>query len=384
MDTLKGKTIVLTGASGGIGKEATKEFIKRGAFVIAIDIDKESGTEMENSINQQFFNSIKFYATDLSNQEELNTLCNTILLAHGCPDIIFNNATVVSLGNIGVVTIENWDTSYAVNLKAPILFINYFMPYFKKRNSGCFVFVSSSGAAPYMGAYETFKTAQVELSNTLAMELENTNICAFTIGPGLVKTNTAKESIALVAANMNISTEEFYQMNEKHILDVKEAGIGFALSVINAKKYHGQEISSIQVLNDFNYYKQDKEVKQNIQIMEKTLLFTIVSTFQEQYIGWKKMNVFERQWVFRDFKKHMGKSADAVLNELLEIQEYFKTLQVIKYDTKDIFKKLQEYWQHQLQLLQGYQKDGNKLKEHSECIEKWINDLTTLLYYFQE
>ena len=44
-----------------------------------------------------------------------------------------------------------------------------------------------------MGAYEVFKTAQVELSNTLAMELEGTGVLTYTVGPGLVKTQTAME-----------------------------------------------------------------------------------------------------------------------------------------------------------------------------------------------
>lgn len=87
-----------------------------------------------------------------------------------------------------------------------------------------------------MGAYETFKTAQVEFSNTLAIELENTNLHAFTIGPGLVKTKTAKNSIVLVATQLGLTLNEFYDMNENHILDVKEAGLGFALSTINAKQ----------------------------------------------------------------------------------------------------------------------------------------------------
>ncbi len=60
-----------------------------------------------------------------------------------------------------------------------------------------------------MGAYEIFKTAQAELSNTLSMELENTNIYSYTISPGLVKTETAVKSIEIVSNSMNISMDEF-------------------------------------------------------------------------------------------------------------------------------------------------------------------------------
>ncbi len=82
-----------------------------------------------------------------------------------------------------------------------------------------------------MGAYEIFKTAQVELSNTLSMELEGTGIYAYTISPGLVKTETAMRSIEIVAQNMNISLEEFYRMNQDHIIDKEDAALGFVFFV---------------------------------------------------------------------------------------------------------------------------------------------------------
>ena len=48
-----------------------------------------------------------------------------------------------------------------------------------ERKHGVFVCVSSSGAAPFMGAYEVFKTAQVELSNTISSEVDGTGVFAF-------------------------------------------------------------------------------------------------------------------------------------------------------------------------------------------------------------
>ena len=54
---------------------------------------------------------------------------------------------------------------------------------------------------------------------------------------------------------MGMSLEEFYKQNDSHILSVKDAGRGFALSLLKAKDYNGQEISSIQAINDFEGYK---------------------------------------------------------------------------------------------------------------------------------
>jgi len=230
-----------------------------------------------------------------------------------------------------------------------------------------------------MSAYETFKTAQVEFSNTLAIELEGTNIYAYTISPGLVKTRTAEKSIEIIASKMDISTDEFYRMNKDYILNVEAAGLGFALSVLNAEKYHGQEISSIQVLNDFNFYKKHQDENSNTTCINKELLSKIITTFEEQYNGWKKMNIFERQWVFRDFKKYMGVSADMVQDDLLKIKKQLNNSLKITNISRDLFIKLQSYWEHQLQLLQGYEKDPNKLIEKNKIIAEWIYDIKTLL-----
>jgi NAD(P)-dependent dehydrogenase (short-subunit alcohol dehydrogenase family) len=62
--------------------------------------------------------------------------------------------------------LEAWDYSYRVNLRGPIGLARKFLPAMLERKHGVSVCVSSSGASPYMGAYEVFKTAQVELSHT--------------------------------------------------------------------------------------------------------------------------------------------------------------------------------------------------------------------------
>lgn len=374
MKSLKGKTVLLTGGSNGIGVETAKAFAELEATVIIVDIDV-NGLNVVNYVNDTYPNKAFFYQVDLSIESDVLKLCEQIVLNHECPHIIFNNATIAPLGNIGDVNMLTWDKSYAINLKAPLLFTNFFIPHMMKRNEGCFVFVSSSGAAPFMGAYETFKTAQVELSNTLAMELEKTDVFAYTIGPGLVKTKTAENSIIRVASQMGLTLDEFYNMNKDHILDEKDAGLGFALSVLNAKRYHGQEISSIQVLNDFDYYKSTNKNDNDLHEIDIELLSNIINTFQDQYKGWKEMNIFERQWVFRDFKKYMGVSADKVHNVFLEIKQKLSSKNELENSYKSTFEKLKVYWEHQLDLLQGFEKDPAKLKENSFEIKKWIADL---------
>lgn len=301
---------------------------------------------------------------------------------YGCIDVLFNNATIATMGTVEEVSIDVWYKSYAVNFKAPLLLTQLVLPLMKQKSSGTIVFVSSSGAAPFMGAYEVFKTAQVELSNTLYGELESTNIKVYTIGPGLVKTETAMKGIELVSSHMGITTEEFYEMNEDHILGVEEAGTGFAISVLMADRYNGQEIGAVQVLSDSGLLQKldsSENTKSNdYQNIIPTVL-NVVKVYKEQYYGWMKRNVFERQWVLRDFKKTVGYSADQFLEIMQHIQYVVNNEKIQEISTySSNFQKLMEYYKRQYTLLQGYEKNPEKLKEYSITLLHYIEDLKTI------
>lgn len=379
-EPLQGKTILLTGAGGGIGLEAAKVFVKLGAAVLIAEADVEKGTRAAQLLNGIAPGRAFFYPTDLSDTAQIHRLYGTVMAEHACPDILFHNAAAVTIGCVDEVSLEAWEYGYAVNLRAPLLLTRLFLPHMKERQAGTVAFVSSSGAAPHMGAYEVFKTAQVELSNTLAMELEDANVHTYTIGPGLVKTDTAMRSIEVVAAQMGMTTEAFYAMNESHILEVESAGLGFALSVLNAKTYHGQEISSIQVLNDFHMNGAQTQPQQApAPAAAQELLQKIADTFAQQYAGWKSRNVFERQWVLRDFKKTMGMPAEAAEKEFQAMTREGSAASPAARISQEFFKRLLTYWQRQLKLLQGFEKNPDRLSEHTQIIKGWISDIERLL-----
>lgn len=378
---LDNKTILLTGAGGGIGIEAALAFAAMGARAILAEIDPEKGKAAEEAVLAAYpDHPAVFYPVDLSDEIQISAMSDWIIRNYGAPDVVFHNATITKMGAVDQVDISFWDKSYSVNLKAPVLLSQLFLPLMKQRNSGTLVFVSSSGASPYMGAYEVFKTAQVELSNTLAMELEGTNINAYTIGPGLVKTQTAMNAIETVSASMGMSLEAFYEMNSKHIIGADAAGLGFALSAAHAERYRGQEIGCIQVLMDNGLFAEDAGQPAGKNPANKLPYFQRVqNTFLEQYDGWQKMNLFERQWVFRDFKKSMGLSAEQALESLQRLSD---SLSGGQYDVqKDgaFLANLKRYWEHQLKLMQGYEKNPVKLAENTRIIESWIDDIQQLL-----
>jgi len=379
---LDNKTILLTGAGGGIGSEAALAFAAMGARIILAEVDPVSGKQAEETVNLAYpDHPAEFYQVDLSDEAQVRAMAAWILATYSAPDVVFNNATITKMGAVDQVPSAFWDKSYGVNLKAPLLLSQLFLPQMKARNSGTLVFVSSSGASPYMGAYEVFKTAQVELSNTLAMELEGTNVSAYTIGPGLVKTQTAMNAIETVAASMGMTTDAFYEMNSKHIIGADAAGLGFALSAANASRYHGQEIGCIQVLMDNGLFAEEagQPAAEKNPVNKLPHFQRVQKTFLEQYDGWQKMNLFERQWVFRDFKKSMGLSAEQALESLQRMSDSLSGGQYNAEKDGAFLANLKRYWEHQLKLMQGYEKNPEKLAENTRIIEGWIDDIQQFL-----
>lgn len=381
-NTLKDKLVLLTGAGGGIGFEAAKAFIFMGARVIIAEIDKQKLSWAKESVINEFGQvSAEFYEIDLSDEKQIYRMASYLKEKYGCPDILFNNATITAMGAVEEVPIAIWDKSYAVNFRAPLLLTQLFLPEMRNRNSGTIVFVPSSGAAPYMGAYEVFKTTQVELCNTLSGELENTDIRVYSIGPGLVRTETAMNGIEIVSSRMGITIDEFYKMNESHILGVEEAGTGFAISVLMADRYNGQEIGSIQALLDSGLLSASSEVRDENKDYQKinSTVLDVIKVYKEQYTGWMERNIFERQWILRDFKKTVGYSADQFLEIMKQIEVIVldKNNQDIKSYTSD-FNKLMMYYQRQHKLLQGFEKNPEKLREYSEVLTQYIEDLNVI------
>ena len=370
---LAGKVVLITGAGGGIGLETAKCFAVMGAKVVLLDIDREKGMRAEAAVRAIPGAVAEYYCIDLAEEGSFGAMRDFVMDRYGCPDVVFNNAAVLHLGAVGEVGSGDWDHGYRVNFKAPVLLVDCFLEEMRRRGSGVFVFVSSSGAAAYMGAYEIFKTAQGELAGTLAQELEGTGIRSYTIGPGLVKTETARRSIAVVAAKMGLSEEAFYEMNKEHIISVEDAALGFALSVLHADEFNGQEIGSLQVLNGLAPKGDDDAVALRV---DAETLGRVVRTFGEQYKGWKERNVFERQWVLRDFRKCVGRPADEVQARM---QELAQSGGLLTADDCSLLEALVLYWQHQDQLLQSFEKNQQKRQEFSRTIHGWIADLQSLL-----
>jgi len=379
-DALKGETVIVTGAGGGIGYEAARALLWLGANVVIAEVNQMSGRKAEVTLEQEFGKDrVLFVQTDVGDETSVKNLYNLSVLAFGKADAVINNATIAVLGTVVDVPIEEWDRSYRVNLRGPVLMARTFLPDMIKRDHGVFACVSSTGTA-FLGGYETFKAAQVHLANTLDAELEGTNVIAYTIGPGLVPTETASKAVGQLAPQMGMSVEQFFEMNKGAVLSVEEAGVGFALSVLFAEKFRGQEISSMQAIKaaDLNFGGGKKEsvaISSEKQDQARALCEAVYVTLKEQSEGWKSRSLFERQWVIRDFKKTAGMPVEEWLSGLERLRESLRGEGAV---TPLPLEKLAGYYEHLAELAKGYEKDKAKLEENLRHVYGWRDEVKGL------
>lgn len=381
-DALRGETVIVTGAGGGIGYEAARALLWLGANVVIAEINQQNGRKAEVTLEKEFGKArVLFVATDVGDEESVKNLYNLSVLAFGKVDAVINNATIAVLGNVVDVPIEQWDRSYHVNLRGPVLMAKTFLPDMIQRKHGVFVCVSSKGTT-FLGGYETFKAAQLHLGDTLDAELEGTGVIAYTIGPGLVPTETASKAIGQLAPQMGMSVEQFFEMNKGAVLSVDEAGAGFAVSVVFAEKFKGQEISSMQALKaaDINFGSAEAgnvSARMNADKRKRAqaLCDAVLVTLKEQSNGWKSRSLFERQWVIRDFKKTAGMPVEEWLTSLERLE---KSLGGDGAITALPLDKLAGYYEHLAELAIGYEKDSEKLEENLQHVYGWRDEVKEL------
>jgi NAD(P)-dependent dehydrogenase (short-subunit alcohol dehydrogenase family) len=381
-DTLRGETVVVTGAGGGIGYETARSLLWLGANVVIAEIDQQNGRKAEHALEEEFGKQrVLFVATDVGEEDSVRNLYNLSVLAFGKVDAIINNATIAVLGEVKDLPIEEWDRSYRVNLRGPVLMARAFLPDMIKRRHGVFACVSSTGTA-FLGGYETFKAAQVHLANTLDAELEGTGVIAYTIGPGLVPTETASKAVAQLAPKMGMSVEQFFEMNKGAVLSVEEAGAGFAASVVFAEKFRGQEISSIQALKAADIHfgaaqtaESQTEINDGKRLRQaQALCEAVLVTLKEQSDDWKRRSLFERQWVLRDFRKTAGMPVEEWLESLRQLEDNLARGVV----SRPPLAKLAGYYEHLAELAKGYEKDPKKLEENLRHVYRWRDEVDEL------
>ena len=100
-DTLRGETVIVTGAGGGIGYEAARALLWLGANVVIAEINQQYGRKAEVTLEKEFGkHRVLFVTTDVGDESSVKELYKLSVLAFGKVDAVINNATIAVLGNV--------------------------------------------------------------------------------------------------------------------------------------------------------------------------------------------------------------------------------------------------------------------------------------------
>lgn len=212
MKNFKDKVVVITGAGSGIGQATAIEFAKHGAKLALNDYREEN---LKGTIHEIKKLGVSFYteAFDVSNNEAMLQFATNVKNKLGAADIIMNNAGIAPMGtNYMDESLEFFEKMIGINFWGVVYGTRAFTPHLLENNkeaaiinlSSLFGLIGNAGHVSYCSA----KFAVRGFNESIAFELEKTNVTVHSVHPGGVKTN-----IGLVAndgTKMNLALGDMF------------------------------------------------------------------------------------------------------------------------------------------------------------------------------
>jgi len=218
---LEGRVAIVTGGGYGIGKEYCLALAYEGARVVAADINFEGAQEVAKEIEKKGREALAL-KTDVSDENSTKGMARRAFERFGRIDILVNNAALfIALGlkPWEQITVEEWDSTMAVNLKGLFLCSKAVVPYMKAQGGGKVINISSALAYKgYVGFlhYVTSKAGVLGFTRGLARELasQNINVNSIAVGgtlsEGVLKKNTISAEVRQMLRQQRCIQEDMY------------------------------------------------------------------------------------------------------------------------------------------------------------------------------
>lgn len=193
------KTVFITGASSGIGKETAKLFQAKGWNVVATMRNPQAEKELIKLEN------IKVLQCDVTDQNSMNAAVSEGIKIFGNIDVLVNNAGIYTTKPLEMTTENEINRIINTNVIGAIRMTQIILPYFRSRKEGIIINISSLAGKttfPFQSIYHTTKWAVEGMSEGLHHELKKLNIKVKIVEPGMVKTD-------LYDSIRNLSNEKF-------------------------------------------------------------------------------------------------------------------------------------------------------------------------------
>lgn len=193
--SVAGKTILYTGAAGGLGLETTLNFLRAGAKVVAIDHDPKKIAELKEKAGVEGLSGLSIQALDLSDLQALRPALEAISADVGGFDVIINNAAIYPSKKFEDYTLEEMQTVQRINVDAGIVCVQVALPHMRENRWGRIINIASVtayGGWAQLSPYVQSKGALIGLARAWAREFGTYGITVNAISPGAFPTDAEK------------------------------------------------------------------------------------------------------------------------------------------------------------------------------------------------
>lgn len=191
----KNKTALITGATGGLGKEFVKLFANDGFNLVLVGRNEAKLTDIKQNIERKYAIKIFTISIDFNDNEAAEKIYKYVKDKNIKIDFLINNAGLGGQGSFIERSMKQDINLFKVNMLVPTKLMKLFIPDLINQGSGKVLNVSSSAAlipGPLQAEYYATKAYLTSLSNAINYELRNTNITVTTLMPGAMDTGFAE------------------------------------------------------------------------------------------------------------------------------------------------------------------------------------------------
>lgn len=192
---LEERTAIVTGGGSGIGRATAEALATRGADVVICGRSADTLHIVESQARDGG-SSIVGQRCDVSSPDDIDELVAMAVETYGGIDIVVNNAAFIQMTPLDEVTVDEFDQTFAVNVRGPMLLAQTALPHLKDSDAASIVNISSVAVqmgGPTMALYRASKLALLGLTKVMAKEWGSLGIRVNSVSPG--KVDTANDNI---------------------------------------------------------------------------------------------------------------------------------------------------------------------------------------------
>jgi short-subunit dehydrogenase len=190
--SFRGRTVIVTGGTRGLGLAMARRFAAEGArvWLVARSTDELAAAADELTARGAWVRTI---GADIRRPDHVSRIVDTVVASDSKIDVLINNAGVIEVGPVEHSKLEDFQDAFATHFWGPLDLIRASLPHLTGSGQGRIVNIASIGgriAVPHLAAYTASKFALVGLSEALRAELMKDGVAVTTVTPGLMRTGS--------------------------------------------------------------------------------------------------------------------------------------------------------------------------------------------------